>query len=636
MFQALSLLYYCISIFLQWHLCSAAGRRTQSNSEGSILMDSSILSQVNSILESGGKGAYNRTGKGKSSGKGGKKGKGYSTSSAPSGCNSSSYNSSKGSKGYNHSKGKSKGYTDTPSPSVPCPSSSSPTPTEPTTETPSKSPTASPSISFSPTTNSPTTSNQPSSYDCTSPSGRRRDISIIFSTIVESLVPGTPQADAYDWIVNVDESDACDGPTDLMERYLLTVFYYSTGGDNWKNKRGWLLGSVHHCANGWTGITCGADNHVDQIKLQKNNLSGEIPSDIAGLTSLSNIRLFDNNLYGTIPSEIYDLQYLYFMDLEQNQLSGDLFTPDLYKAAPTLTKFRMSDNQFVGSIPTEIGTFTNLEELWSASNALEGSIPTEITALTSMESLIVYNNDFSGVIPSNIGLMANLNWIDISMTNVTGAVPQSIGNLEKLRILILQSMQLTGELPPTMSNLINLEQLLAQENEFVGPIPDFSACYALEKLVLLRNSLTGPLPDMGPNLVFLDVRENELSGTIPESLFTLNQDTIQTIYLTNNTFSGPIPASYGKASSLSDLWLNGNDLTGTIPDIEEGDLPSITEILFNENRLNGKVPDGICNLIAEIPDQFFSLHADCYPRPGTDVPNNECACCTDCSVGKTN
>ena len=82
------------------------------------------------------------------------------------------------------------------------------------------------------------------------------------------------------------------------------------------------------------------------------------------------------------------------------------------------------------------------------------------------------------------------------------------------------------------------------------------------------------------------------------------------------------------------MWLDGNDFTGTIPDIDEGDLPAITEILFDENRLSGSVPDGICNLINAIPEQFVSLHADCYPQPGTDIPNNPCNCCTDCGIGK--
>lgn len=94
--------------------------------------------------------------------------------------------------------------------------------------------------------------------------------------------------------------------------------------------------------------------------------------------------------------------------------------------------------------------------------------------------------------------------------------------------------------------------------------------------------------------------------------------------------------SYAGCNNLIDLWLDGNDLSGTIPNIDTGDLPSITEILFNNNRLSGPVPDGICNLIESIPDQFFSLHADCYPRPGTDEPNNPCDCCTDCSIGEDN
>merc|ERR1712045_968701 len=113
-------------------------------------------------------------------------------------------------------------------------------------------------------------------------------------------------------------------------------------------------------------------------------------------------------------------------------------------------------------------------------------------------------------------------------------------------------------------------------------------------------------------------------------------ESIELRYFSNNTLSGTIPSNFFDAINLMDLWLDGNDLTGTIPDVPENRLLKITEVLLNNNRLSGPVPSGFCDLRASFPSQFVSLHADCEPPPQSDVPQNFCTpgCCTDCSVGK--
>ena len=99
-------------------------------------------------------------------------------------------------------------------------------------------------------------------------------------------------------------------------------------------------------------------------------------------------------------------------------------------------------------------------------------------------------------------------------------------------------------------------------NDFDGPIPDFSDLKELDTLVLRGNSLSGSVSDIGPSLIFIDVRENSFSGTIPSSIFSHNNSTLTTVYMSNNTFSGNIPPSYAKVRTLKDLWLANNLLTG--------------------------------------------------------------------------
>jgi len=142
--------------------------------------------------------------------------------------------------------------------------------------------------------------------NCASPSGRNEDINNIFSNVINSLQPSISQQRALDFIVNDTNFNACSGPDNLVERYTLALFYYSTSGDQWKNHRGWLSGA-NHCDNGWYGITCAPEGGVEQIKLQMNNLNGAIPAEIADLNSLNRLRLFDNRLEGTVPPEIYSL-----------------------------------------------------------------------------------------------------------------------------------------------------------------------------------------------------------------------------------------------------------------------------------------------------------------------------------------
>lgn len=156
----------------------------------------------------------------------------------------------------------------------------------------------------------------------------------------------------------------------------------------------------------------------------------------------------------------------------------------------------------------------------------------------------------------------------------------------------------------------------------------------LRIISLKNNTLTGTIPSFSSTaLEFVDLSRNQLNSSIPGIMF--ESDALEVVYLSNNTLTGTIPENIVNATKLRDLWLDGNLLTGTIPDPEEGELSSISEVLLNFNRLSGPVPDGLCDL-REASLAFVSLHADCYPRLGVDEPNNVCAegCCTSCFAGK--
>ncbi|MCK7474172.1 MAG: hypothetical protein MZV49_12985 [Rhodopseudomonas palustris] len=88
---------------------------------------------------------------------------------------------------------------------------------------------------------------------------------------------------------------------------------------------------------------------------------------------IQEIRLGSNNLTGTLPSELGDLPSLEILHLQSNTLSGAI--PTEFGALIALEELQLNANQFTGSIPSQLGNLTALEILDLSSNTLTGSIP---------------------------------------------------------------------------------------------------------------------------------------------------------------------------------------------------------------------------------------------------------------------
>ena len=100
--------------------------------------------------------------------------------------------------------------------------------------------------------------------------------------------------------------------------------------------------------------------------------------------------------------------------------------------------------------------------------------------------------------------------------------------------------------------------------------------------------------------------------------------------MANCSLTGTIPRRYSDPPILRDLYLNGNELTGTIPSIGSGDLEQLNEFLVQDNNLIGPMPSSVCNL----RDNFIldDLFADCGgedPPIICDFPD----CCNRCYNG---
>ncbi len=100
-----------------------------------------------------------------------------------------------------------------------------------------------------------------------------------------------------EWLASIPNAYGWRCPTTQVERYALSEFYDSTGGDDWTNNDGWKSDSD---VGDWYGVTVG-DSLVEQLRLPDNGLDGPLPPGIGNLLALESVDLADNTLDGAFP-----------------------------------------------------------------------------------------------------------------------------------------------------------------------------------------------------------------------------------------------------------------------------------------------------------------------------------------------
>ncbi len=119
---------------------------------------------------------------------------------------------------------------------------------------------------------------------------------------------------------------------------------------------------------------------------ESNNMAGAIPPEIGVLVYLASYISFFNAQSGPIPLTLGLLKSLETFDVESNNMEGNLFQPEYIgqDGLTSIVNFRASINNFGGTIPTDIGLWTNIQNLWFADNEITGTIPSEVGNLANL------------------------------------------------------------------------------------------------------------------------------------------------------------------------------------------------------------------------------------------------------------
>ena len=192
-------------------------------------------------------------------------------------------------------------------------------------------------------------------------------------------------------------------------------------------------------------------------------------------------------------------------------------------------------------------------------------------------------------------------FLDLGPTNLPVRFPPSIGNtLTSITQLILEGSRFEGPIPASLANATNLQYLDLRSNAFMGVIPSLGSLTLLSYLHLGANRLqAGDWSFMSSlvnctqlNNLWLD--RNNLQGTISTYITNIPKS-LEIKVLKHNQFTGSIPSEIGKFTNLTVIQLDNNFLSGKIPDTL-GNLQNLSILTISKNQHSGEIPRSIGNL----------------------------------------
>ncbi|KVI07188.1 Leucine-rich repeat-containing protein [Cynara cardunculus var. scolymus] len=320
-------------------------------------------------------------------------------------------------------------------------------------------------------------------------------------------------------------------------------------------------------------------------------------------TTVVALNLSNLDLGGEISPSIGDLRNLQSVDLQGNKLTGQI--PDEIGSCVSLELLDLSDNMLYGDIPFSISKLKQLELLNLKNNQITGPIPTTLTQIPNLKTLDLAQNQLTGVIPRLIYWNEVLQYLGLRGNSLTGTLSADMCQLTGLWYLYVYFYFDNGLLSSYLVLCLTSSHLFSdvRGNNLTGTIPDsIGNCTSFEILDISYNQITGEIPY---NIGFLQVatlslQGNKLTGKIPEVIGLMQA--LAVLDLSENELVGSIPPIFGNLSFTGKLYLHGNRLTGPIPP-ELGNMTKLSYLQLNNNQLTGGIPAELGNL-----DQLFELN----------------------------
>ncbi len=110
-----------------------------------------------------------------------------------------------------------------------------------------------------------------------------------------------------------------------------------------------------------------------------------------------------------------------------------------------------------------------------------------------------------------------------------------------------------------------------------------------------ENLFTGTLPSYtySTELRYFVMSSNFVMSTIPQDIFT-RSPRVFFITMDENLITGTIPGTFGKFSTINQISLSSNFLSGTLPDLQDNKFMVVLDVSLN--KLHGSIPSSLSSL----------------------------------------
>ncbi|KAH0724632.1 hypothetical protein KY290_000419 [Solanum tuberosum] len=273
------------------------------------------------------------------------------------------------------------------------------------------------------------------------------------------------------------------------------------------------------------------------------------------LPSLVDLRLHNCRLHHITPLlDHHNFSSLKSLDLSENRNLNSSVLKWVFNL-PNLVSLDLSYCNFTDPFPDGPVNLTSLTTFKASGNFFNCHLPKWLFDLNNLEHLDLYGSGIEGAIQSKSGNVTKLKYLDLSENNLNSTIPNWLYGCKDLESLFLYGNRLEGTVSSLISNLSSITNIDLHGNLFFGKLPN----------------VIGKLGKLGK----LDLSENQFEGDISE-LF--------------NFRSNFLSVGSGNTSSLTDLRLDDNKLTGALP--ESVVQFSMLEYFFiSNNRLEGVVTE---------------------------------------------
>uniref|UniRef100_A0ACD5V7A1 Uncharacterized protein n=1 Tax=Avena sativa TaxID=4498 RepID=A0ACD5V7A1_AVESA len=199
---------------------------------------------------------------------------------------------------------------------------------------------------------------------------------------------------------------------------------------------------------------------IEVLVIANCELSGRIPSWIAGLRRLKVLDVSWNKLVGAIPPFLGELDRLFYLDISNNSLQGEI--PETLTRMPALITGG-------GSGDSEDTTVQDFPFFIRRNASASGRQYNHVNSFPP--SLMLERNNLTGGVPPALGALARVHIVDLSWNGLSGPIPPELSGMMSLESLDLSRNALSGAIPPSLTRLSFLSRFVVAYNNLSGEVP---------------------------------------------------------------------------------------------------------------------------------------------------------------------